>query len=351
MSKKTGRATISDIALASGVSKTTVSRYINGRRDLMSDKTGERIRAVIEMFNYQPSDIARSLKMKKTNLIGVLVADMTSPFSTAIMVSIGDTLAKHGYTPLFADSADSLEKEIETVNMFRSKDVAGLLVNTTSSANNHLISVACQGMPVVLCDRYIENYKFNIVTIENMRSVHSLVEHLKEQGFSRPVLFTERWENNSSRSLRREYFIQSVRELYGYDPSGDVFLIAEGPGCSPREQIERLWESLSPGEIPAVIGVNSVTTILAYKAIRSLGLRIPQDIGLCGPEDWNWRAEMNWPLLVDPPITTFSLPAKEMGRQAALLLLKLIDNPSRPPEEIQLACEMRIRLSTLLKKD
>ena len=74
------RVTINDVAMAAGVSKTTVSRYINGHPELMSEKTRERIRTVIEMTNYHPSDIASNLKKRTTNLIGLLIADILSFF-------------------------------------------------------------------------------------------------------------------------------------------------------------------------------------------------------------------------------------------------------------------------------
>ena len=79
------RVTINDVAMAAGVSKTTVSRYINGHPELMSEKTRERIRTVIEMTNYHPSDIASNLKKRTTNLIGLLIADISSPFSLSLI--------------------------------------------------------------------------------------------------------------------------------------------------------------------------------------------------------------------------------------------------------------------------
>ena len=91
------KVTINDIAKAVGVSKTTVSRYINGHSDMMSERTRERIRAVIEMTNYQPSDIARNLKRKNTNLIGVLIADMSLIRSPSVLMSVSFLLIRYAY--------------------------------------------------------------------------------------------------------------------------------------------------------------------------------------------------------------------------------------------------------------
>ena len=101
--KAGNKPTISDIAAAAGVSKTTVSRYINGQEQLMSEKTRNRLKTVIELLDYHPSDIARSLKNKKTNMIGVVVSDISSPFSSAVIIGIGEVLEQNNYTPLFVN--------------------------------------------------------------------------------------------------------------------------------------------------------------------------------------------------------------------------------------------------------
>ena len=276
----------------------------------MSEKTRERIQAVIELSNYQPSDVARSLKMQRTNLIGVLVADMSSPFSSAVLGAVGEYLNERGYMPLIADANKSLKKEKELIDLFISKNVAGLIVNTTSFSNDYLIEVACQGLPVVLCDRYVDKYNFNIVTTE------------------------------------RTSFISAVKQIYGYDPSDDIFVVDGNWGLTASAQLEHLLDRLGPNDIPAVFGVNTVTTIKAYKAIKEKGLKIPYDIGLCGPEDWNWQSEMNWPLLVEPSITTIAIPAKEIGSQSARILTQLLENKDRPVEELLLPSELKIRQST-----
>ena len=86
------KVTITDIAKAAGVSKTTISRYLNGRFDLMSPETRRRIESVIDVSGYQPSTIARSLKNKRSLLLGIVVSDQSSPFSTAVLLGVGDAL-------------------------------------------------------------------------------------------------------------------------------------------------------------------------------------------------------------------------------------------------------------------
>ena len=339
------RVTINDVAMAAGVSKTTVSRYINGHPALMSEKTWERIRTVIEMTNYRPSDIASNLKKRTTNLIGLLIADISSPFSSALINGASKFLDKRGYTRLIADSADDLDKEKHALSSLLSKGVSGVLVNTTSYSNDFLIQVRCGGLPVVLCDRQVRDYNFDIVTTDQHECLFQMLSHLKQQGYTHPLFLVEPWENNAVRMKRREAFLEVVHTLYGYDASADVYTLE--PGGESAAQALRRAIGRDASRIPAVIGGNSITTVRAFHAIQELGLSIPEEIGLCGPEDWDWSNEMNWPFIVSPNITTVKIPATQIGSQAAALLLEKLENPEQPPKEILLPCVFHERASTV----
>ena len=281
--KSSEKVTISDIAAAAGVSKTTVSRYINGQLELMSEDTKNRLKTIIEMSHYQPSDIARNLKRQNSNLIGIIISDISSPFSSAVVVGISGYLESQGYTPLFINCDDNTQHEESSIASLLTKGVSGLIVNTTSYENNYMVNIACQGMPVVLCDRYIKNYSFDIVTSEHKQGMYDLVLHLKKQGYTRPAMFTQKWERNSTRFIRRQSFIEAVQQIYGYSPENDIFVVSSKDKHSAYDELVKFRTALKPNDIPVVIGSNSVTTIRVFKAIKKLGLIMPHDIGLCGP--------------------------------------------------------------------
>ena len=124
MQLETKKTTIVDIAKLAGVSKTTVSRYINGHSEFMSSETAERLEQIIRETEYIPSNLARSLKSKKTRMIGVIIASLSSPFSAAVMMGIGNVLEKNGYTPLFVNADDRPEVEIRFLHSLIEKNVA-----------------------------------------------------------------------------------------------------------------------------------------------------------------------------------------------------------------------------------
>lgn len=340
------RVTINDIAAAAGVSRTTVSRYINGQDHLMSEETRTRLKTVIELLDYRPSDIARNLRRRTTKMIGVIIADILSPFSAAIIVGIAETLERNGYTPLFVNCNEDLRQEEHFIQSFLARGIDGLIVNTPSTNNKNLISVACQGTPVVLCDRKVSDYEFDMASFDNKQLMDLVVRHLHEAGFTRPAIFVEPYECNSTRLYRQEGFLESMRQIYGRDASGDVYIIQSGEKDNVIPQLQRFLNSLSPGDSPAIFGANTVTTQRVYHAIRSLGPRIPEDIGLCGTEDWDWDKGLTWPVFMDPGITTANLATRKLGRCAAELLLRRIASPELPAQRIYLPAEMAVRAST-----
>ena len=117
------KVTIKDIANMAGVSKTTVSRYINGKYEYMSEETRQRIKKIIKKVDYFPLTSAQSLKSNRTGLIGLLIADIGNPFSTALLTSITDTLHSDGYNVLVANSNNSPELEEEYLKSFVSRGV------------------------------------------------------------------------------------------------------------------------------------------------------------------------------------------------------------------------------------
>ena len=338
--------TISNIADVAGVSKTTVSRYINGKENMMSEKVRNRIKAVIEMYDYMPNENARNLKNKQTMQVGVVIADISSPFSSAVITGIMEYLSLRRYMPLFIHCEDKYEKELLYTRSLLTKNIAGLIVNTTSSNNTYLIKLARQGLPIVLCDRYINNHQFNIVTTNVTQAIRNLVEHLKSAGYTRPFLFIQDWETHPSRSRRRSSFINAVEEVYGYNPKSDVILVNRKDGIHELNCLKNLHTSLRIGDIPAIIGGNSVTTIRAFRAAQQMGLRIPDDIGICGPEYWDWHHEVSWPVLTTPNITTYYIHTQMLGNRSAELLLEVIQDPKAEPREVLLPCELKFREST-----
>jgi LacI family kdg operon repressor len=123
--------TISDVAKASGVSKTTISRYLNGKYEYMSQDTRKRIQTIIEELKYRPSNVAKTLKSNKSGLIGVIIADIASQFSSILLKGIGDVCKANGYQVMISNVDNDPEKEREYIQSLMDNRVEGIIVNTT----------------------------------------------------------------------------------------------------------------------------------------------------------------------------------------------------------------------------
>ncbi len=343
--------TISDIAESAGVSKTTVSRYINGKYEYMSEETRRRIESIIQVANFQPNNLARSLKSQKSRLIGLVVADIESPFSSSIIKSAGDNLRAAGYNVIIINSDNSDEKEQEYIKSLVSQRVDGLLVNTTTRYNPFLIDLANKGMPIVLIDRFVMDYNFDIAYIDCKKSMHDALSHLDEQGYGKKFLFVQPYDKISPRLLRRESFLEYLRRQNVPSPERRAFVVDLDDGGSVSAALRTvLAESAGDAAPPAVVTTNGVTLLHALNAVHAMALQVPQQIGICGYDDWGWATNMGWASMIDPGITTLASQSHALGVLAGNMLLERMKDPNLPKRKEIVPAQLVVRGSTRLKK-
>lgn len=352
MTPQNKKFTISDIAKSAGVSKTTVSRYLNGKFEYMSLETRKRIESIIEVANFQPNNLARSLKSQKSRLIGLVVADIESPYFASVIKGAGDFLRPEGYNMIIVSSDNSFEKEKEHISSLISQRVDGLIVNTTNRYNPFLIDLANRGLPIVLTDRFVMDYNFDIVYIECKESMSSAVHHLIEQGYGRVSLFIQPYDKISPRYMRRNAFLETLRETGIRDPEKYVYAVDLSDPESVPSQLKKMLSLCEKDSAPpAVVTANGVTLLHLINAVRAQKLEMPREIGLCGYDDWDFASEMSWSSMIDPGITVLSARTHNIGELSAKLLLERLANPESPKKQIALPAELIVRGSTSLKKN
>ena len=306
--------TISDIAAQAGVSKSTISRYLNGRYECMSVSTREKIAAVIAAADYRPSALARSLKQKRTHTIAAVVANILNPFSTSVIRGIEDFCQNAGFNLILCNADDNPVKEKGYLEMLLAKQVDGLIINTTGQ-NNSMMRSVCLQMPVVLIDRRMPELACDTVTVDNVKGVGMLVDHLVSLGRRDIALFTLPFEAVSPRSERvKGYKAALARHGISFQ---DRFLVETD---TAQETVQaRLSDLFANGPRPtAVFGFNNLMTMAIIKAMNALQLVIPDDLAVIGFDDWEWAP------LIYPPVTVVAQPAYEMGGKAAALLINRI---------------------------
>ena len=338
----TGAVTIDQVAERCGVSKTTVSRYLNGRYDLISETTCQKIREVIEEMHYRPNRIAQSLKARNSRLIGCLVSDIGSPFSSILVKGINSVCLDNDYQLLLVDCGDDAARERKAITDLLENQVDGLIVNTTGQNDDFLLSLKDRGVPIVLADRCLSAPGLmDTVATENYRCTYSCIAYLHELGYQKVAFFTQGNGTVSPRIIRYHGFDDAMRAIYGLKGEDLLFQIRPDDREDCLRQIEA-YRSRYPGERLAVFAVNGVAMLQILQAARSDGIELGAKFGACGFDDWGWAD------LIPPGITTITQDSWLVGRRSAKLLLERIagEGPAEPVYD-EIPNKLEIRGSTV----
>lgn len=334
------KVVIDDVAKLAGVSKTTISRYLNGKFEYMSENTRKKISRAIEELDYRPNNIARSLKSNKSKLIGVVIADLTNPFSSLIIKGIGDGCKVRGYNMVIVNSDNDKTKEEEYIKSLLDQRVEGFIVNSTGYNEELLIDIKDKGTPVVMLDRILREDKFDSVTSNNYEMTSETINYLIDVGFNSLCFFTQGIKKISPRKEREQAFVDVCNKRL--DKSNFSVCVID---CEREVNLEvEICKFLSnySGK-KAIFAVNGVVLLKILCSIEKLSKKIPDDVGICGYDNWGWAS------LIPPGITTIAQPSYDMGFEAAKILIDRIENGNI--EELvheKLKSKLEIRGSTVL---
>lgn len=335
--KTTGHTTIKDVAECAGVSKSTVSRYINGKIDAISPEKVKNIKKAIAELNYRPSKMAQGLKIKKSKLIGFVVADITNPFSVAAFRGVEKVCDQYGYSIMVCNTDNSPEKEREMLLKLEAHSVEGLILNATGENKDLLNAFAEQHIPTILIDRKLPDLKLDTVTTDNRRITKEILQKIYSKGYTDVALFTEPISSISPRAERAAVYqeMASAQNVNGLVRMYEI-------DVKNKEQLKAALRSFykdMPEQKKAILALNGLIMLKIISCMEELGLHIPQDIGIAGFDDTEWYK------LIGPGITTIAQPSHDMGRTAMERVLKRIEGDKGAPQTIELEAEVIMRKS------
>jgi LacI family kdg operon repressor len=324
-----------------GVSKTTISRYLNGRFEHMSEATRARIEAVVAEMGYRPNAVARSLKLKRTGLIGVIVPDVANPITVQLIKGVIDTCAAHGYQAVTACSGEEVKNEREYIFSMVDRQVEGLIVAPVDGTDcAHLPQLAGQGVKIVLADRGISKPEaaavLDSVTTDNFAMTERTIGGLYDAGFSRVGLFSSDLLTSTVRRARHDAYIAQC-EAHGAEPFVYLF-----PGDEQRDYGDALRDFLgkTAGEHAAVFAITPMSLLNLVGAAQEMGVAFPQQLGICGYDNLPWTRLLG--------ITVVEQPFYEVGAESARILLSRIDGEDCAPRHVELNSTLIVRKSTKL---
>lgn len=333
------KVSLKDIAKEVGVSIATVSYVLSkGKDSKVSVAMSEKIKKVAKKLNYQPNQIAKSLKSGKTFTIGLIVADISNPFFSQIARIIEDAAAHLQYTVLFGSSDEKAKKSWQLIQFLSNRQVDGFIIAPTENSEEQIEYLKEQKIPFVLLDRYFPEINTNYVIMDNFKAGHQAVGELIEQGKAEIGFLAY--------NTNLEHMQERIR---GYREALKEHRIAEKENWLGKVDYNNLKEGVKTAIDKMVVGENPVkalvfaTNTLAVEGIRyidSLKLRVPDDLAIVSFDEGEAFDFYYCPL------SFVKQPLEEFGKQAVRILIDSIENPERRLEEKCLEAELVVRASS-----
>lgn len=328
-------ATMRDVAARAGVSVATVSRALAGS-SLVSADVRERVREATDELGYVTNRLPGNLRARGVRILALVVGNIRNAyFSDLIDGSVGAARVA-GFPLIFSDSDEDPARESEILEELAAERVAGVLLASAAGSTKGLRRLLDLGIPVVAVDRRLPGLPVDTVTIDGELGEYGAVQHLIGLGHRRIAMMGGPTHLSTIADRERGY----RRALEDADIVPDPALIAHGDLRQETafELTPRLMAAADPPT--AVVTINDLSTIGALLALRSLGLRVPDDVSVVGFDD------VPGMVLYDPPLTTVAQPVHEIGQRAIELAARRVATPDVPYEEVVFGTHLLLRGST-----
>ncbi|MBE7119896.1 ribose operon transcriptional repressor RbsR [Bacillus cereus] len=321
-------STIKDVAKLAGVSVATVSRVLN-KNGYVHEDTLKKVERAIEMLDYKPSTVARSLYNKKSRLIGLVVPNIVNPFFPEVARAVEDVAYKQGYTVVLCNSDENLEKEKQYIDVLRQNNVDGFIVATNPQNSVNYMNLS---IPVVAIDRMF-NERIPTVYADNYAGSQAATKLLIDKG-CKHIAHIRGPRDVSTANERFEGFVDVITQ------NNLSYMIAEStfdPANSEQVAVELLKEY---PHIDGIVAGNDLIAIGIVKAALQKGISIPDDLQIIGFDGIS-LTEMMY-----PSITTVAQPIYEMGKVATELLLEQMEGNPLEEKHYRLPIEIIERNTT-----
>ena len=306
------RISLKDLARELGVSIATVSRALRNSPEIGTEMQ-QRVKELARQLNYRPNPFAQSLRKEAPRIIGVVVPNLVTHYYASVLDGIEEEAAEEGYSVISANSHEDVEAETRAIDNFIGMHVEGIVacLAQTTTDYAHFEELSEMGIPLVFFGRTCLAEKFSSVKANGDEAAQLATEHLISTGCRR-IAFVGGPNHLDMVRRRKHGYLEALREAR---IPIDRNLVACG-SIDYKLAMERTKEMLLQPERPdAILAFNDIITFAALTAIRTVGLRVPEDVSLIGFTD---DAHVQY---VTPRLTAIEDQSKLMGRTACRLLL------------------------------
>lgn len=329
--------TISDVARRAGVSTTTVSRVINNKTAGISGKTREHILAVMEELNYRPSQLARSIALSHSNIIGVIIPDVSNLFYPQMLRGIDDYISSHGYSMMLFNSDSDPEKEKKQLLAMIDNRVDGVILCSGVSNEAFLKDYRAYGTPLVTIGRTFDSdYADATITGDNERGMYASTSYIIGHGH-RDILYLDGIAESSGAIHRMQGYRHAMQDA-GLPVNTSMMLQGEFSIQYGQDIVTSLLEEGM--RFTAIVSGSDLIAIGAIKALHAKGISVPKDIEVIGFDNIELSE------IYEPRLSTVSKPHYEIAAQAARMLVSIIRKEELPIRRMTAISSLVLRDTT-----
>ena len=339
------RTLIHDIARHLNVSIATVSFVLNGKakEQRISDALAEKVLRYVEEVGYKPNQLAKSLRTGKTNVIGLIIEDISNPFFATVAWLIEKKAFERGYRIIYCSTDNNTAKTKDLISMFQERHIDGYIIAPPEGIEDEVTSLLKSNKPTVLLDRYIPGLASDYVIVDGAEGTYQAVRHLLEQGFENIAFVT-----SESRQTQMEARLQGYSKALDEEgKTKNIKRFVVNFGEDHERLVSEIYKFMkNDRKYDAVIFANNILSIYGLEAIARLGLRIPEDLGVISFDDHDLFR------LHSPTITAIAQPIESLAENSIEVLLKKLEQTSEVEalvDTIVLPTSLIIRGSSIRK--
>lgn len=337
---KNAQATIRDIAIKLNISISTVSRALRG----VSDVNPVTKKAVIELanrLNYEPNRVAQSLRIKRTNTLGVIVPEIALHFFSSAISGMQEEASRHGYSIMICQSLESYETEKQNIHMLAANRVDGLLISISSETDDyrHIQQLIDKDIPIVLFDRIIDTLSVSKVVVDDHDGAFKAVDHLIQSG-CRKIAYIGGPSGLYISNQRKKGYLDALNK-HQINIDEELIIHCHELKDEPGSRVKNLLEFPTVKRPDALFCFNDPIAVTAMQVIKEKNIKVPDEISIIGFTNEPVSA------FIEPSLTTVSQPSHAMGQKAIQLFIEQRQDPeNHKPITAIMKTELIIRNST-----
>lgn len=317
-------ATIKDVAKMAGVSISTVSRVINDSKPVSPDAR-RRVLKAIEVLNYEPNEIARSLVTRRSNIIGVIVEDFGLSFVSQVLRGVEEVARMYDYDILVSSTYGDPEIENRYMKLLLQKQVEGIVVITESNNKNRLKNLKELKVPVSYLNRYYRNEDVSTITIDNREGTRDITEYLIEKNHRNIIylgvekdfdITVERFKQQGYKEAMEGVGEERIVSLY--DDSEAAF----------SDATNKIIDAIKNEGVTAIVVYSDEAAIKIMNHLLDAGIKVPDDVSVTGMGDIKIAD------LYRPKLTTVKEPLYDYGAVSIRSIIKAIKGEEKMPEGV-----------------